>query len=154
MKELIGKVVNTLYVNEDQTLIKFDTDQGNVIYIAEGDCCSETWFADIMFGWKFFHNTVVSVTEIDVPEWVNKLATNDNRTRQEYDQVYGYQVVTGSENTTKHESNNSRSCDIIFRNSSNGYYYGWCDLIDETNPRSKKKVDEAEWTQITEDWRA
>jgi len=54
MKELVGKTVKELYVNEDQSLLKFVTDQGEVIYQTEADCCSETWFADIIFGHKFF----------------------------------------------------------------------------------------------------
>ena len=154
MKELLGKVIKGLYVNEDQSMLKFDTDQGDMIYLAEGDCCSETWFADIMFGWKFFNSTVVSVTEIDVPDWVNKLVTNDKRTRQEYDLVYGYQIVVSAESRSAYESDNSKSCDVIFRNSSNGYYYGWCGLLDESSKWAKEKLDEAEWTQITEDWQA
>lgn len=153
MKELVGKVINGLYVNEDQSLLKFDTDQGDVIYLAEGDCCSESWFADILFGWKFFHNVAVSVTEIDVPEWVHKLASNDKRTRQEYDQVYGFQIVTGSESHSPYESSNA-TCDVIFRNSSNGYYGGWCELLDQSSIWAEKKLPEVVWEQITEDWQA
>ena len=151
MKELVGKTIRGLYVNEDQSMLKFDTDQGELIYLAEGDCCSESWFADIMFGWKFFNNVVTSVEELEVPDWLTRLVSNDKRTRQEYDQVYGYQIVVSA---ALYESGNAKSCDVIFRNSSNGYYGGWCGLLECESKWAKEKLDIAEWTQITEDWQA
>lgn len=153
MKELVGKTIKEMYVNEDQSLLKFVTDKGDVIYETEGDCCSETWFADIIFGYQWFNKPITSVTELEVPEWVNKMASKDGRTRQEYDEVYGYQVVADVPNRSMHGSNNA-SCDIIFRNSSNGYYCGSCGLMDQDSKWSKEKLEKAEWTQITEDWQA
>lgn len=155
MKELVGKTVREMFVNEDQSLLKFTLDDGEqvLIYETEGDCCSETWFADILFGHNFFGKIVTEVSELDVPEWLDNLLTNDGRTRQEYDRVYGYQVVCGSTSSYKYASNGS-SCDIIFRNSSNGYYGGSCSLMDTSPAWSKKKLEEAQWTQIINDWQA
>lgn len=154
MKELIGKTIKAMYVNEDQHMLKFDTDQGELIYLAEGDCCSESWFADIVFGWKFFNHTVVEVIELEVPEWLNRVITNDKRTRQEYDEVYGFQLIVSAEKHSLYESNNSMSCDIIFRNSSNGYYGGWCELLSQETTWAQEKLSAATWEQITEDWQA
>lgn len=146
MKELLGKKIKEIYVNEDQSMLKFACEDGEFLFSAEGDCCSESWFADIVFGWtsKFFNNEVIGVEQLEVPEWVNELASKDGRTRQEYDEVYGFKVVT-----------NQTHCDIIFRTSSNGYYGGWCEFV-KGEPYSnwwKEKLDKSEWEQITDDWR-
>ena len=47
MNELIGKKITGMWVSNDQSILAFDTDQGVIAYDAWGDCCSETWFADI-----------------------------------------------------------------------------------------------------------
>lgn len=153
MKELVGKTIKELYVSEDQSLLKFVTDQGELIYETDADCCSETWFADIIFNWKFFTTAVTEVTELEVPEWLERLINKDGRTRQEFDQLYGYNIKTGSTPAAYYGSNGT-SCDIIFRNSSNGYYGGGCGLMDQSRDWAKKKLEETEWTQITEDWQA
>lgn len=145
MKELVGKVILSMWVNENQSLLKFVTNQGELVYTTEGDCCSETWFADILFDYRFNTvNPVVEVEELEVPEFVNKLASRDGRTRQEYDLVYGYKI-TLSDNT---------SVNIIFRNSSNGFYYGWCEFLDTTNSWYERKLKESSWEQVLGDWSA
>lgn len=153
MKELVGKTIKELYVSEDQSLLKFVTDKGDMIYETDADCCSETWFADIIFNWQFFKGPITEVTELEVPEWLTRLVNKDGRSRQEYDEVYGYNLKQASTNGPYYSSNGT-SCDIIFRNSSNGYYGGGCGLMDQSRDWSKKKLEETEWTQITEDWQA
>ena len=154
MKELVGKTIKEMYVNEDQSLLKFVTNQGDVIYETDGDCCSETWFADIIFNWKFFTSAVTEVTELDVPEWLERSVNKDGRTRQEFDQLYGYNIKANIVGGNAYHGNNSTSCDIIFRNSSNGYYGGSCDLMNQASKWGQEKLEKAEWTQITEDWQA
>lgn len=155
MKELVGRAVREMFVNEDQSLLKFTLDDGEefLIYETEGDCCSETWFADIIFGYRFFGSKIEEVIELEVPDWVCNLLTNDGRTRQESDQVYGYQLEFTSSNGSLYGSNRS-NCDVIFRNSSNGYYGGSCGLMNPDSKWSKEKLEKAEWTQITKDWQA
>lgn len=149
MKELIGKTVMAMYVNEDQSILKYVLDGGvELHYEAEGDCCSESWFADIIFSTyrNKFPMTVTNVEELEVPEWLNEVMTKDGRCRQEHDQVYGYNIISAN-----------NAINIIYRNSSNGYYGGECNLMDlegRWSEYAKKKVAEAQWTQITEDWRA
>lgn len=54
--------------------------------------------------------------------------------KYDYLQIYGFKIVT-----------TIGICDIIFRNSSNGYYGGWCFL-------SKSKIKDG--ILITDDWSA
>lgn len=153
MKELIGHTIKEIWVNEDQSILKFVTDQGELCYNAVGDCCSESWFADILFSYNFFKDSKVeSVEEIQIPDFIDKLANKDGRTRQEYDQVYGFKITL--EKSSSYRYGPGESCDIIFRNSSNGYYGGWCESMKLDNKWNKEKYDESDWSQITEDWRA
>lgn len=145
MKELVGKIVQSIQVSNDQHYLKFTTDQGELIYFAEGDCCSESWFADIMFDSEFNNKyPVLGAEKINVPDFVIKLANNDKRTRQEYEQVYGYKIT----------QQNGESVDIIFRNSSNGYYGGSCELVDPSNGYYLEDLAEVTWETIESDWRA
>lgn len=131
MKELIGKKITGLRINEDQSLLVFDTDQGPVGYVAEGDCCSESWFADITGVSALLGGTVQMVSEVDLDDY----NVNDGRTRQEYDEVYGYKLTT-----------DKGYADIVFRNSSNGFYGGALELLNGEPPENM--------TAIMDDWQA
>jgi hypothetical protein len=83
MKELIGKTIKGIFVNEDQHFLKFATDAGEVVYYAAGDCCSESWFADILFGY-YGHSgrgLVTEVRELEMPAVVNQMADQEDRHR-------------------------------------------------------------------------
>ena len=146
MKELIGKTITAMYVNQDESMLKFSIQGGeDIVYITNGDCCSETWFADIIFN-RYndkFPMAVNTVVELQIPAFVSKMADYDGRGRQEYDQVYGYGIAGGVKNI-----------EIIYRNSSNGYYGGSCEVADMDSSYDKKRVDAATWTSITDDWSA
>jgi hypothetical protein len=131
MKELIGKKILGLRINENQDVLVFDTDQGVVGYEAYGDCCSESWFADITGVSAMFGGTVQTVEEVSM-EGYN---VEDGRTRQEYDLAYGYKLTT-----------EKGYADIVFRNSSNGYYGGSIDPLRREPPESM--------TAIVDDWHA
>lgn len=136
MKELIGKKITGLRVNDDQTVLAFDTDQGAVYYIAYGDCCSESWFADITGVGALIGGTVRMVDEVKMDGY----NVDDGRGRQESDQAYGYKITT-----------DKGYADIVFRNSSNGYYGGWLDLLtsqEEIDRTCKVMID------ICDDWHA
>jgi len=131
MKDLIGKKILKLYVSsENQDFIKFVTDDKTYIYEAIGDCCSETWFADILGVDSLLNGVVMSVQDIELDS-----IEGDPRSRQDYDEIYSIKIVT-----------DKGHADIIFRNSSNGYYTGWYFLC--------KKAPECEFTEITDDWSA
>lgn len=131
MKELIGKKILGLRISEDQTELAFDTDQGEIAYQTYGDCCSETWFADITGVNALIGGTVSVAEEVDMDGY----NVDDGRCRQDYDSAYGWKIAT-----------NKGYADIVFRNSSNGYYGGWIDLM--LNPSSYSTI------AITDDWQA
>ena len=79
MKELIGKKITGLRINEDQSVLAFDTDQGVIAYDAWGDCCSETWFADITGVGALIGGTVKTVAYVNM----NGYNVDNGRCRQE-----------------------------------------------------------------------
>lgn len=142
MKELEGKIVEKVFVDDKQHTLVFVTDTGEQIaYATEADCCSETWFADIVgieaiLGYKSTSNNLFrKIREIQLldMEWY---PVEDGRSRQETDRAYGYRLWTPLGRTA-----------IAFRNSSNGYYGGNISLC-------KVQIDTSKMKQITEDWHA
>jgi len=130
MNELIGKTVTGLRVNEDQSVLAFDHPDGtSTAYVTDGDCCSETWFADITGVPALLGGKVLEVENVDLP------SVDDGRTRQEEDQFYGVKLRT-----------DKGMVDIVYRNSSNGYYGGGI------GPHKGALPDGM--TQIVDDWRA
>jgi hypothetical protein len=131
MKTLLGKTITTVSVNDDQSILVFGTNDGPVAFYAEGDCCSESWFADITGFDALLGGTVAEIEEVSM-EGYN---VEDGRSRQDCDEVYGYKIKTDKGHST-----------IAFRNSSNGCYGGW--LGDHTGPLPENL------TSITDDWSA
>ena len=133
MKKLIGKTVKSIYIDrESQEYLKFRTDTGDFVYKTDGDCCSETWFADIIGIASLLNEKIINVEEIEMPE------CTDNRTRQEEDVIYCYKIQTCKGHT-----------DIIFRNSSNGYYGGEIGLC-----KRQHIIDKVKFKKITDDYTA
>ena len=132
MQELLGKYPTKLWVSPDQHALIIETSGGDYKYETEGDCCSESWFADIIGVDALLHGEILGInyTQMDSIE-------NAHRSRQEDDKLYKVEITTVEGH-----------CDIIFRNSSNGYYGGWM------NPG--EKVDEIpdDFKEITNDWSA
>ena len=71
---------------------------------------------------------VLSVEDIEIE------SVEDNRGRQEHDEFYGAKITTSKGYT-----------DIVYRNSSNGYYGGGCFICEEPSENM---------IEITEDWSA
>lgn len=129
---LIGKTVKTILLDKDkQNFIKFVTTEGTIAIEAEGDCCSETWFADIISPQAMLNGMINKIEYVEMPK-------DDSRSRQESDEIYGLKFKTDGGYT-----------DIIFRNSSNGYYSGWLNAIEE-----KDIPANVEFMTITEDYSA
>ena len=131
MKELIGKRITQISVNDDQSILSFATDGGTVSYQTYGDCCSESWFADITGVDALLGGTVQSADEVNMDGY----NVEDGRTRQVYDEAYGWKLRT-----------DKGYADIVFRNSSNGYYGGWMELFGGALPDTM--------VTIFEDWSA
>jgi len=108
MSDLIGKLVTGLKIGDGETVMVVEFEGGQSVYECEGDCCSNTWIADIVGVQRLIGHTVLKVEQLDVPE------VEDGRTRQEYDQFYGVKLIT-----------DGGYVDVVYRNSSNGYYGGW-----------------------------
>ena len=105
---LIGKTVQRIYVGPGERQLWLEFSDGCLLLDTEGDCCSESWWADILGVKQLIGNPITDAEAIDLPD------PQDERSRQLYDQAYGIRIrTTGGE------------CDLIFRNSSNGYYGGW-----------------------------
>lgn len=112
---------NSLYLTTDTSIFQFLTD---------GDCCSESWWADVFSPKQVIGGKITEAVEIDLPQ------PTDERGRQEDDAAYGLRIRT-----------NKGEGRFAFRNSSNGYYGGDCTIY---------RVDEVPATAeaITEDWSA
>ena len=137
MKELLNKTIKQVMVSDDDHILKFICDDCEIYYVAEGECCSESWFADIVGYHALINVTVTSVEEVEV-----KYA-EDERTRQDYDTIYGYKLKT-----TKGYA------DIVFRNSSNGYYGGCADAYLSSDLDDSSYILESKFLKITDDWSA
>ena len=131
MKELIGKKISHIRINDDQSILSFETDQGLVSYEAWGDCCSESWFADITGVSALIGGVVATADEVSMDDY----NVNDGRTRQGEDSAYGYKITT-----------DKGYADIVFRNSSNGYYGGDMNLL--------RDIGDSNMTEILDDWHA
>ena len=131
MNALIGRMVSRLFVSSGEGTLYFDTETGVLALDADGDCCSESWFADITGVDALLGATVLAVDVLDMPD------VDDNRSRQERDIAYGAQLTT-----------TRGRCVVAFRNSSNGYYGGWI-----TGPVDGAEIP-ATAKEITDDWSA
>ena len=122
---LVGRKVSSFSLTAE--VITFETDAGPLRYRADGDCCSRSWFEgadapDAIIG------EVLVVDEVDGTEvWtdtdgneVDQLARNADELRR----TYFYRVFTAR-----------GCCTIDMRNSSNGYYGGSVELIEDAEVR-------------------
>lgn len=127
------KKVSAIYVRPGEDALAFVTPDGTFAFETEGDCCSETWFADInnpqaLLSGGFGYIYKIEDFELPDPE--------DGRSRQESDQVMGVRLTT-----------HAGVCEILYRNSSNGHYGGSISRV--FVPESIEG-----WVAVTEDWRA
>ncbi len=144
MNELVGKTIRSVQVNADQSMLRFVCDDGPVTFEVTGDCCSYSWFADVVGYQALAGHTVREVESVPLeegkpaPDGVPSSAalTAEGRTHQDYDAVYGYVVTT-----------DAGRCTVAFRNSSNGYYGG------ELGATASEPAGTV-WTPITDDWSA
>lgn len=132
MSDLIGKTVREVFVSVDQDRLVVVYDGGVAFYRCWQECCSETWIADLCGVSSLIGHTVLAAEDMDLPN------IDDDRSRQVFDQFYGIKLTT-----------TGGYVDIIYRNSSNGYYGG-----DLARDEQLKDSDELELIAITEDYSA
>jgi hypothetical protein len=105
---LSNLIVRQLFLSDDAGALSFEIDGGDsVVWYGDGDCCSETWFSDIIGTHNLIGHEVLNVTE----EQLGPM--NDGRSRQEFDDLAVIRITT-----------TEGVCHIFWRNSSNGYYGG------------------------------
>lgn len=131
---MIGKRVKALAMAEDDESLGFVFEDGSATrWDAQAECCSSTWFADIVNVQALLGATIVSIESVDMD--AVGYDVEDGRGRQEHDRVYGYKIKT-----------TSGWCDIVFRNSSNGYYGG------DMSAMAAKSADLADWRAVLQDY--
>lgn len=128
---LEGRELISIGVSPGESSLRLAFADGSYRYAeTDGDCCSESWWADILGAKAAYGGVVTGVRTLDLPH------PDDNRSRQESDVVYGYALDTTKGTVT-----------FAFRNSSNGYYGGSSYAV-ETSPS-------ATWAEVdSNDWRA
>jgi hypothetical protein len=132
-----GKHLQEIAVSNDgETTLRFvlETNDGfETRYVTtDGDCCSVSWWADVIGAYSAYGGLITCVKSLDLPQ------NEQERSRQEEDRVYGYEITTDFGAVT-----------LAFRNSSNGYYGGTAYDVDFEN------ADKIDWSVIeTNNWRA
>ena len=129
MQELLGRIVTAAWMAPDNERLVFDTDQGRLAYRTEGDCCSYSFFNDIIGLDNLLGHEVTAVDSVDLDD-----IPNDG-----YDSIAAYGLKL-----TTHRG----YVDIVFRNVSNGYYGGWCSLDpDTTVPADYLQLLVSDWSR-------
>lgn len=130
-ENLIGKTVLAMKVADEYLIITTETDK--LKYAVSGDCCSESWFADIAGLRSIVGKPVTAIKEPDLSQY----NCDDGRGRQEEETVYGLNIHS-----------DDSFCTVIFRNSSNGYYGGWMEC-----PIGMKIPENIPFDSVDDSWR-
>jgi len=120
MKELFWETISHIYISEDNTYLAFFNNWCDKVFVysTEGDCCSYTWFETITNPENMIGQKILGIEEKDMSDCCKDSAACDKCKDHEVVQVYGLTFKTQKGYT-----------DIEYRNSSNGYYGGWCSYI-------------------------
>ena len=102
-------------------------------YKAIGDCCSVTWFEDINNKHALLGHEIIGLKIAQFHE------TQIDESKDEHIQTYGYTLTTSK-----------GYIDIEYRNSSNGYYGGSCEFMNNSKLFYKDQfIDENIKIEIT-----
>lgn len=123
-KALIGKKVLRIFMNEDN--LKFETDQGNVCFSVDGDCCSKSVFHDFIGVKNLFKGKeITKVEEVFTTEDGDSVhIPMDSKNYQDDIKWYGYRLIVEGQY-------GEESAVFSFRNYSNGYYGGSMSVCEE-----------------------
>jgi hypothetical protein len=137
MEELVGRSILGVKLSPRRERLAFLTDVGTFVYLAEGDCCSDSWFHDVESLAHVVGQVVTGTEARDIGE------SNGDDT-VEHDggdclQDYGITLTSAAGHH-----------DIVYRNASNGYYGGWCalDWTDVPGLAFGSRPDTRHWTAI------
>jgi len=157
LDDLVGKSIQAVSVAAQESVLRLTyldgkRRPGEIYLVCDGDCCSETWFSDVIdvrtVAYEGNDDPIVAVETIPLPE------PHDKRTRQDCDKAYGLLFKTRG----------GGRCTVVFRNSSNGYYGGEVTVRSEMPSSvsvgqgngSHESVPVLTWTKIDQfdDWTA
>lgn len=157
MKKIEGKIIKDILIdNDDYHFLRFVFDNDEYLtFVVSGDCCSESWFADIIGIHDVINSKISKVEFIPLME-ISLYAGFFSPTKEETEDLKENQEKLKSE-IKQHFSISESKLDeivsyprhkseydilygikvysymgvmtVIFRNSSNGYYGGWLDEI-------------------------
>lgn len=116
--KLLGATITSIMIAADRLAIKFVTDKGDIVALADADCCSYTWIENIERPALGFPALVQEVRNLDMPA-LGYDAPSNYYGQGEVLAFYGLEIVT-----------NKGSITIDYRNDSNGYYGGSLDFSD------------------------
>lgn len=111
MESLVGKLVTKVSLDAERQILTFETTTGQVRYQADGDCCSASYFHDILGAESLVGQVVTGVEDIELPHGLDFCSPDS--TLGPYYKFYGHKIRTAK-----------GYFDIIYRNESNGYYGG------------------------------
>lgn len=133
-----GIRLDGIEITQDSISIRLNAANGPIIGVCDAYCCSETWIENIELPALGFPCTVISATNLEMPD--GRDATDDEP--QVYIQFYGLKLVTDKGDVV-----------IEYRNASNGYYGGelvW-DSEQYYGGAFGQQKPEQEWLTV-EDW--
>lgn len=144
MHELIGQTIKEIYISSKK--IAFVTNEKTFFYEVEGDCCSESYFYEIINLSKILGKVVLKVKEIND---VKVEKGSEDRGVEYADSVDAYGIRLSTDETNVEIAGEilptSNSAIIVFRNNSNGYYGGSCEFRGHDGDLSGLKRIENDW---------
>ena len=130
-----GKKVTGLFVSGCDHYMKIEIENtDSVIFVTDEDCCSETWFADVLDADEFVGG-ILGENPLEPTEGFGD--PEDGRCRQDEDAIYGFNLIS-----------NKGMCKVAFRCSSNGYYGGDMRIC------HKEYGFDPVWIRIENEWSA
>lgn len=112
----VGKKIEECRISGDRYTMFWKVDGQWWTISAEGDCCSRSWYEHCDNGEALQNATLNSFEDVDSDSFEEE---------SEYIRINMLKFAT-----------NKGHCTIEFRNSSNGYYSGWCDFHKGTKPQA------------------
>jgi len=121
--DIFGSTLKAIYFSAGGDYCKIETDKQSYYMDTEGDCCSNTYFAEVIGKPE---GGVLESENIDMPE----LPVGHPDKDDELVQCYGIEIKTTKGVVT-----------IVYRNSSNGYYGGSSSIMDH-EPKNVKWIEQ------------
>jgi len=132
--QLIGKIIDTIYISEDSSNLAFITDDGEChIYSTSGDCCNSVWFYHFSGVEELLNQRVNDVESKDWREVDGDFAGGDDA-----EDACIWTLKT-----------NRGYVDIEVRNSHNGYYGGY---VGHHLDKDFRFLDKSNWKMVHDDF--